>query len=276
MILKLAFLLCFASPAFAQVYFGATSRATGMSGRAAVDIGDSTFLNPASVVHIRNMAFSFHYLNASDGLLADDQSIALTFTDNSGNSIVPASFGYVQKSVDYSRLSGQIVKERDFHLSMAQFVVRQFSFGLAIHRAEFTVEDTKYGQNNADIGVLYTPFDNFGVGFVVYEMLTGDGDLPSSTQRKARQALGLNHIYKSFLRTRLDMVFGDISATSLGIESFLNKFLIARAGYFSGDYNILSAGLGFEGPKFRLNYAYQMGQGTSDLKAHSIDFVLPF
>jgi hypothetical protein len=64
-----------------------------------------------------------------------------------------------------------------------------------------------------------------------------------------------------------------------GFESFISEFIVLRLGY---DYNHLTQennftiGLGFEGPRLKLDYAYVDNGNRLGGALHSIDLRIPF
>jgi hypothetical protein len=64
-----------------------------------------------------------------------------------------------------------------------------------------------------------------------------------------------------------------------GLETYLNKFMITRIGFQNDNKNsreLLTAGLGFKGPRFAINYGYQGNILISSDYRHSVDLEIPF
>ncbi len=95
--------------ASAQVYNSSISAAAGGTGRGAVEASDAVYLNSAALVHLKG-----HNITSS---FAENQ-FAISISDNSEESSLPASFAYVQKDVDFptSRYT-----EHNFMLALAEF-----------------------------------------------------------------------------------------------------------------------------------------------------------
>ncbi len=250
---------------YAQVYNSSISAAAGGTGRAAVEVADASFLNPATLVHLRG-----HYFLSS--LAKDD--FAFLLTDNSEESFLPASLGYVQKKSLQSQ--GELI-QKDIILSLAEFMTDQWAFGLTGHYLEQSLPTSSYRQVNADLGILYTPLPHIGLGLVLYNVFGENKEIPEAFRPKFSAAGGFNYIYKSTVRFRVDAT--SESVLMGGLETYVNKFLITRLGYQSDldDHReLITGGVGFKGPRFALNYAYQGNTQISGDYRHSIDLEIPF
>lgn len=251
--------------AYAQVYYSSISAATGGTGRAAIEPGDALLLNPSALPHLKGRFIFTSF--------AKDE-FAASLSDNTKESTLPAGFSYVQKKTDSS--FGDL-KTKDLAVSFAEFIVDKWSIGLTGHYLEMEVPTAKWIQSNADLGLLYTPFSNIGMGLVVYNVFGEKGEIPKEFREKTSVAGGVNFIYRETIRMRFDATSESVFA--LGLETYLNNFVITRFGY-SDDVDdkrqLLTAGVGFNGPRFQLNYAYQGNTQKSSDYRHSIDLVIPF
>ena len=65
----------------------------------------------------------------------------------------------------------------------------------------------------------------------------------------------------------------------IGYEAELNQFVLARLGYGfqnSKKMEVLTAGVGFDLPRFRLNYAFETPTKGGGDQTHSVDLGIPF
>ncbi|MGZ3773565.1 MAG: hypothetical protein ACXVCN_07625 [Bdellovibrio sp.] len=249
----------------AQVYSSSISAATGGTGRAAVEVGDSSFLNPGTLVHLRG-----HYLFSS---FAKDE-FAITLSDNTEESMLPASFGYVQKK---SIVKQGELQQHDILLSLAEFAADKIAMGLTGHYIEYALPTASYRQTNADLGLIYTPQPHIGWALVVYNIFGEDKNIPENFRIKTSVAGGFNYIYKGTVRARIDGTSDSIFMA--GLETYINQFVITRIGYQHDNdkkRELITAGMGFKGPKFALDYAYQGNSQISGDYRHSVDLVIPF
>ncbi|QDK47177.1 hypothetical protein DOM22_19405 [Bdellovibrio sp. ZAP7] len=263
------FLLIYVSSnqAVAQVYNSSASVAAGGTGRAAVEPGDASFLNPASMAHLggRFLFTSFA-----------DKEFAAFLSDNTKESTLPAAAAYVQKS-KMTKTLGEL-NEHDIGITLAEFFKDKWSVGLTGHYLEQTLAQGSYHSVNGDLGLLYTPMSDMGLGLVVYNVFgENNNTAPEELRYKTKVGGGFNYIYKGMFRVRVD---GDSEGyAGLGLETFINRFIVFRFGYsddFDDSRPLVSAGMGFSGPRFRLNYAYFGNTQKSSDYRHSIDLIIPF
>lgn len=251
--------------ASAQVFNSSISSATGGTGRAAVEAGDAVFLNPSTLVHLRG---SFLYSS-----FAKDE-FAITLTDNSPASVLPASLGFIQKKSDVTQ--GEL-EEQDIVFALSEFVVEKWSLGITGHYITQTIPGNSYRQINGDVGLMYTPKAHIGLGLVAYNVFGEKNEIPENFRKKTSVGAGFNYIYEAKIRFRADVTSESIFMG--GIESYLNDFLILRVGYSSDTddkRDLGTLGLAFKGPKFAINYAYQGNPQNSGDYRHSVDLEIPF
>lgn len=251
--------------ASAQVYNSSISAAAGGTGRGAVEASDAVYLNSAALVHLKG-----HNITSS---FAENQ-FAISISDNSEESSLPASFAYVQKDVDFptSRYT-----EHNFMLALAEFARDKLSMGITGHYLEQRFEERNYYTPNIDVAILYTPTGSTGLGVIGYNLLGAPDSVPEFLRRKSSMAVGFNYIYRAMMRLGLEA--STDSRVMTGLETFINRFVITRFGYqnhINDKRELLTAGLGFKGPRFAINYAYQGNTGNSGDYRHSVDLEIPF
>ncbi|WP_340598069.1 hypothetical protein [Bdellovibrio sp. GT3] len=262
------FLLLYLSSiqAVAQVYNSSASVAAGGTGRAAVEPGDASFLNPATMAHLGGRFFYTSF--------AQDE-IAAFLSDNTKESTIPAAGAYVQKTTEIENL-GEL-KEHDIAITMAEMFLNKWTVGLSVHYLEQSLPASSFTSYNADLGLLYTPVDSIGLGLVGYNLFGPPSNVPEEIRKKTKVGAGFNYVYRSFARFRADA--DSEGFIGLGLETFLNRFTVFRFG-FSDDFDEsqprASVGAGFSGPRFRLNYAYYGNTQKSSDYRHSIDLIIPF
>ncbi len=250
----------------AQVYNSSASVAAGGTGRAAVEPGDASFLNPATMAHLggRFLFTSFA-----------DKEFAAFLSDNTKDSTVPAAAAYVQKT-SMTKTLGEL-NEHDIGLSFGERFLDKWAVGLTGHYLEQSLDKSSYNTVSGDLGVLYTPMPDMGLGLIVYNVFGENQNAPEELRHKTKVGGGFNYVYKGMARFRVD---GDSEGyAGLGLETFINRFIVFRFGY-SDDFDdprpLVSAGAGFSGPRFRLNYAYFGNTQKSSDYRHSIDLIIPF
>lgn len=266
--IKLPVFFCFyliVNTASAQVYNSSISAATGGTGRAAVEAGDASFLNPGTLVHLKGRQLFSSF--------AKDQ-FAVSLNDNTPESMLPAALGFVQKKSDVSL--GQL-EESDLTLSLAEFATDKWGMGITAHHREQKLPNQGYRQTNADIGLIYTPQPHIGWGLVAYNIFGEDTSAPKELRRKTSVGAGFNYIYRGTVRMRADAT--SESEFMAGLETYVNRFVISRLGYMNNTADsrqLITAGLDFKGPRFALNYAYEGNPKESGDYRHSVDLGIPF
>ena len=169
------------------------------------------------------------------------------------------------------------LKQQDLAVSMAEFFMDKWTVGLTGHYLTQNIPTASYIQTNADLGFLYTPKENLGFGLVVYNIFGEKGTIPKEFREKTSVAGAVNYIYRNFTSFRLDIT--SESVYEAGMEIYFNKFVIGRLGYSDDtvdERQLLTAGIGFNGPRFQINYAYQANTEKSGDYRHSIDLIIPF
>lgn len=253
-----------ANSALAQGYNSSISRATGGTGRAAVEAGD-VYLNPATMAHVRGRFLASTFAE-------NEWSVSLG--DNTSESVIPGAFAYTNVKKD---VLGSTFEESDFALTLAEFVAGKWAFGVTAHYREQKYLEKSYRQTNGDLGVLYNPIETIGLAMVVYDIFGENSKAPEALRRQTSVGAGFNYIFKEIARFRIDATTD--SLYMVGVETYMTRFLISRIGFSSNtedSRDLITAGLGFKGPRFGFNYAYEGNPKTSGDYRHSVDLVIPF
>ncbi|MBX2988229.1 MAG: hypothetical protein KF802_10055 [Bdellovibrionaceae bacterium] len=229
-------------------------------------------LNPANLVHLRHR--DLHTATTRDGWVVG-------VTDNSPDVLVPAALSFAKGK---TTSQGNEMFEEDLRLALAGLVVPQLSVGLSAHQFEVKSREKVWRQLNADFGATWTVTPELGLAAVAYDFLDSDRELPDEVRLRPRTGLGMNYVYRNFMRARADIVsdggnhFGRRSLL-LGFETYMNKYFLARLGWGderANDRQIGTIGFGLDLPRFRLNYAYQTALKGELENWHAIDLGIPF
>lgn len=212
--------------------------------------------------------------------VSDGWSIGMT--DNAQDSVVPAALGYATTKTAFDGADDLISK--DLRLTLAGFVAKSLSIGVTGKQQSWSQGPLDWHQLNADVGLGWIATPKLGVGLVVTDVYGDKDDLPTTLQTPTRTALGLNYLYREYIRFRADAVSAarnDFKRTSLllGYESSLSEYFLVRLGYgfdHENDREYGSAGFGFELPLFRVNYGFQARVKGEMEDRHSIDLGIPF
>lgn len=253
---------------------GTVSRGAGNTGVASVEAGDMIYLNPALIAHLRGFHFDVDYnrmkTEANDKV---QTQWGVTLLENTDLSLFPSSFAY--------RSSRDLKETR---LAVGNFIMQTFTMGIGLNYQHLILDDKHYYQTGFDLGFVYTATDHLGLGVAFYNAGFQGKNIPAAVKLSPAASLGLNYIYEQFVRFRAEALFRDDEdepVGKFGLESFLSSWVALRLGYMSDSnvkpqQNIYTAGIGFLGPRFHINYAYQVDSKESSNNTHSIDFNLPF
>jgi hypothetical protein len=271
--LLISFLMVYfsSSLATAQIYNSSVTQGTAGTGRAAIDVGNGSFINPATLVHLRGNQI----------LLSQSKNeFAASISENSREIIFPGALGYVQRKFD---VPGEPVMH-DIRLTLAEAITGKLTFGLTAHYYQLRQDDTHFQQINGDYGLLYTPSPVLGLALVGYDILGEKEELPQAYRLSPKVGLGFNWLYNQTMRLRGDIIsapnnnFNKLTRM-LGYEVYLNKWILARLGYQEdavNEANYGSLGFGLDLPRFDINYAFFSELPRNEYERHSIDLALTF
>lgn len=275
--------LIFSSQMSFANYIGAVSSATGDTGIAAVEASETAYMNPAALGHTKGYYFTTGYGSSKQTNVGNNQDLSLSITDAMPDTVLATTFSYVQKNL---RFEGQAEDSvgREFKLSFGNLVYKkEVAFGLGIVHDSDKIETNSYQQTNMDLGLLWTPNSNIGLGILVRNAIEPKDSIPVLIRQQQRTGFGASYNHKKFVRFKADInssTGNSFKEATLGagMESFMNRWLVLRWG-LQHDNEIkadqYSAGLGFLGPKFALNYAYQTSPQNERLTRHSVDLAVP-
>ncbi len=270
---------------FAQFYTGPIATAMGGAGRASASPGEAAFLNPATLAELKNYYGS---LGASwgdhpvDGGLSQFSAL---LADGTPDKAFPGQFSYSQKRIALP--NGLTTTQQDFQLGLAFAPSDSFAFGLSVHRLMYTDNQGRSNaQNNLNFGSLYSPLKSLSFAFVAYDFLGGDDSVAQAYQTVPTLAIGTEYDYESVFSFRADFVrpdkFNDGQKinTQLGAETTFRNDFAARVGWqwreVQFEEKLISAGIGYKGPKLSLDYTFQKDVVANSGGRHFVDLWLPF
>lgn len=251
----------------------AASIGAGGTGRASVEASAIHDLNPAMLVHLRDR--DLHSAVVSDGW-------SVGMTDNSQDILMPAGLSWRTQKTTSDRSADLVAT--DLRLSLGGFFSKTVSLGITGKQQRWTQGEAEWNQINGDIGLGWIATKKIGLGLVMSDIYGEREELPRTLRTPTRTALGLNYLYREFIRLRADVVSAARNdfkrpALLMGYESSLNEYFLVRFGYgidHEKDREYASAGIGLSLPRFRLNYGLEAkvhGEGES---LHSVDLGIPF
>jgi hypothetical protein len=277
----LSFLMMLVSYSSAHAYIGSVSSATGRSGAAAVEAGEAPFSNSAALPYLRGYFFSAGWGSASQTELGTTQDLAVSLIDNMRDTVVPTSLSYVQETYRNSSLPAD--QHQELRLGLGGLVHRRFTLGLGgLYQTDHLAAQT-YHQFNMQMAAMWAFSRDWGFAAIANNIVPAGDKVPEPYRQQQTLTLGTSYQYKTVVRFKLDVTSDAGYAWGHpllggGVENYLDKWLIFRVGAQRDNQlaaNIYTAGLGFAGPKFSLNYAYQNSAEDQSLTRHSVDLAVP-
>lgn len=279
----LSFLLFLASQvASAQTFTGTIAGGMGNAGRAAFDGSESAFLNPASVAYFNNYVVSGFYQTGDLNPTISFNRYALQISDGTENNILPGALSFVQNTIQRPNGLGDFT-QTDFQASLGELVFSRFAVGVSIHHLIQKGDGVSDRQTNGSLGLIFTPTDKIGLAFVAYDLVPGSDSVEESRQLKPAYSLGSNFILGEMFSLRADVVKPGVGSRGradfgFGIQSYFNEFLAVRLGAqwreTASETNI-TAGLGYRGPRFSIDYSFQQDTRVAGSMRHLVDLWLP-
>ncbi len=265
----------------AQIATGTTAAGMGNAGRASVDPGENSWLNPAALAQARGYFFGMHGSVGDHAVDGNQKHFALTAADNEADQIVAGSLSYIHKN---NSLASGNVYAQDLQIAAAGLVFKGVALGVSVHRL---VQEFKAGdrtQYDGTVGLLYSPIEALGFALVEYDLVPQDKAIPDNLRLIPTLGLGANWVIKEFMQVRLDLSHPSSGADGrtdvmAGVGTYFQQNFAFRFGAdFKETKNQTwaTAGIGFTGPKLSLDYAFQKDIRQADGYRHLIDLWMPF
>lgn len=279
----LAFLILFLPQfSFAQIFTGTIAGGMGNSGRAAFDGSESAFLNPASVAYFDRYILSGFFQTGDVNPTATFNRYALQISDGTQNNIVPGALSFVRNTIELPSGGGELT-QTDFQVSLGEVFLERFAFGFSVHHLIQKGGGISDRQTNGTLGMIFTPTEKIGLALVAYDFIPAPGSVADDRQLKPVYALGSNFMFGDMFSIRADLVKPGVGSrgradAGLGLQSYFNEFLAARLGVqwkeTASETNV-TAGLGYRGPRFSIDYSFQQDTRVAGSMRHLVDLWLP-
>lgn len=278
------FLFLVGLQAQAAVFQGPVSSALGGSGRAGMDSAESAFLNPALLPLLKRYELNGYY---RDGYIEDgrhSQGYAVGASDNGPDVVFPGALHYIRTRD--TGLAGGPADGEIWHAAIGKTYMENYSFGISGYRATYGVEGFKRTEQwNFSVGGMYMISREFGFAYVMDNIAKPGSDVPAGLRQDLKQTVGGMVSVADIARFRLDIGrqerenqnHGFVVMT--GLETVTSEFALFRIGY-KDDAQInrryWTAGLSFNGPRLKVDYAIEKSQDHASGAMHSVDLRLPF
>lgn len=268
----------------AEFFRGPQSSALGGTGRAGLSSTEGVFLNPALVALIPGYEALAYYRDGEIDSGQHRHAYGVGLMDNGSDVAFAGAFNYLRLR-DTGRAAGPANGEL-FHVTAGQSFRNQFALGASVYRLEYEVaRANSYQQWNYSLGAIWTPVEGMAVAYVLENLAKPAAKTPVGLREDLSQNLGLSFTLAQLARLRVDITrlekgnpdqklnFG------VGLESVTSEFILARLGHRHDgltNQRIWTAGLGFNGPRLRLDYSFEKNQERASGALHSVDMTLPF
>ncbi len=267
----------------AQYLTGPTSMAIGGAGVTGLKSPESVFLNPAALSEQGALAVDLIY---QDGVVQKDERKTLTgllIVDNSEEVMIPGALTYARGS---RRFAGVLAEEQMWMVAFGKEVYERWSLGIGLSYLTSEIESDKtYKQLVAQLGTQVRVTENIAFG-LVFENLGGDDkELPLAFRLIPQTRAGFSYRPQDLFAVALEVSRREREneekkgAVHFGLESFPNAFTVVRTGMKWDDYaqqNFYTFGLGFDGPRLKMNYALQKAMKGTNGALHGVDFQVAF
>jgi len=266
---------------WAEVFTGTISSSTGGAGRAATETGETLFLNPATIVHAKDFTLGAYFMDGYWSENLHEKTYAVTLIDNHEDTIIPGGLSYVGRKRHFVGIGS--IDEMYVQATVAKFIGQFFSLGGAV---TYLKQDYQRGhtQWNGHIGVMYTPHEKLGLGFVVQNFIEPKDTVPLFLREELNVGFGATYLFDKYFKMKADVVAYDIEGRDwrgkymFGAESDISQYLIVRLGYQLNDvthYKHYTFGFGLKTPRFGLDYSVLLKEGDRRGAMHSVDIRLP-
>lgn len=268
----------------AEVFIGPSSSSLGGAGRAGLSGAESVFLNPALTPLIQMTEVIGYYRDGQYGRGEHRNAWAVGAVDSSKEVYFPAAFHYVRLR-DTGRASGAVNGEM-YHLAIGKNVSDRLAVGFSGYRLKYqVVGDRSYTQWNGSLGVLMLLSENMGFAYVLNNVAGPGSEVPTGLREDMNQGVGVYGAIAEIARLRVDVTRQERfnpdkkMAYMVGIESMMNDWFLFRAGFRRDDLRderFYTAGLGFIGPRLKIDYAFEKNAKGAEGAVHSVDMRIPF
>jgi hypothetical protein len=264
----------------AQAHVSAISAATASAGRAAIESLDVPFQNPAGIAFAKGYSFATGLSRYSSEVGIDQEELAVLLSDNTPDSVVPTSLAYVQKT---DQVPGSDWQQKDVRLSLGNFIGPRRAVGFGLNYRQERINAVSSQQASLTVGSIFGVSQNLGVALVIDNLFPIVNAPEAREQFAPLTSLGMSYNMGKFLRARMDLTTQRNNSLNkpllaAGLENYWNRWLIFRIGAARDaelEQSILSTGLGFDGPRLGIHYAFQAVEAPLGRdQRHSVDLAL--
>jgi len=262
-----------------NLFEGPVATALGGAGRAATSPLESSHLNPATLALLTGYYFGALYSAESEGVNSGASKYHLAVSDANEDVAFPASLTY--SKVIISEEGKRDVNEQEIQIGFGKSIAPNLAIGASVKRlSEDSLNGPSLADYNGSFGFLLIPTASLGIGLVFDDVLNS----PDISMNPVVGA-GIQYLLLDVARLRVDWDQPQKSNPDrkgemmVGLESlFLGEGFSLRAGEKWDQYHgrqLGSLGLGWQGPKLGIDYAYEKDLDSTDFR-HLVDLSLQF
>ena len=163
--------------------------------------------------------------------------------------------------------------------------MRNLSLGASLFRLnQDPLQGPRVAQWNSTIGVTYVAMKALGFGFAYYNFIKQPERAQTGLDQLPGWRFGFNYGFSDILRFRADYQMqleqnpGQKGQFLYGAEVKSFRFLSLRFGHRIDDVNkasFITSGLGFDGPRLKMNYSFEKNTQGNFGAMHSVDLRIP-
>jgi hypothetical protein len=281
----LLFIFFFSLSSFAQTVFrGPLASALGGTGLAGLGDVEGVFINPADVALMPDHVVGMYY---RDGYLDDGQhrqTMGLGAGDPGPNVLFPGALHYLRL-----RDTGRSPHAADgelWHLAIGERIFESLALGISGYRLTYRTSGMKQlVQWNGSIGLIWMYNKKYGLAYVLGNVARPGSNVPEGLREDMYQGVGAYAEAFEIANLRFDILRRETHNPDqrlvymASFESMSGKFLVFRSGYRLDDQKnerFFTAGLGFNGPRLKVDYSVEKNLERTSGALHSVDLRLPF
>lgn len=283
MLARYLILLFLFSWAQAQVVEGPITASLGGAGRAGLDANEGAYLNPA-LISLQPNAEGVFYFRDGDADSGEHRNYYGASLSEVTDVMLPGQLSYFK-----SRKTGILpvgVDEQIWMGSFAYLIQKRFSVGISIYDVQKTQEGfNQTDQWNGAFGAVFLIHPNLGVAYVFENPANASSSIPEPLRLARKHSIGVYYSSPYRMRARLDLTHqeqlnpGGRNNVMAGLETAVQEFALVRVGMRFDELNdrrFITAGLGFNGPKFKIDYSFEKNLERSSGAVHSVDLRMVF
>ncbi|MCB0414335.1 MAG: hypothetical protein KDD50_08385 [Bdellovibrionales bacterium] len=285
-ILQLAvWLSLFAQPnlAWGQYFHGTISNAMGGAGRSSDDGSQSVFLNPATLRMAPPVDISFLFQDGQASNSEHQTIKGVSLIDNTKEAAFAGGLQYLKVRRFFHQ--GTPVDGEWMQVSVADWLYKKLSVGLSLTRLTQSFGGQNTEESNFTLGFLNPINEKFRLAMVLENIAQENEDVPIELRLRRSLAFGFYYSWQNLFRFMMDVNYLTEQNpeskwnVSSGVESLFLDYLYFRFGYNSNNlygFDSSTIGVGFSGPKLKVDYFYRKTANSGTDAMHGVDFRLVF